>query len=645
MAPQFYSRYIPPSSTSASKPNWLPSKEPHSLPALGKRKRTGDADSQAEKTKRKKKEQAPEPNRNGFSSEFVGEDVDNADEEVQSTSIVASNSAPLGKSDQPQYPGGNVDTTIMERIDGKKAKKKRKKEKSRDQVNQLEPKPEPVATELEGNDGQDEGDAVKHKSILSKFARSKTTSDKMQHKAVQNDGQKAENPAPASIEAKGLTPLPQPDDVPDAVEAPISALPDWLAKPLRVSSTAVASFESLALSGSALTALKAAGFRDALPIQSAVLPILLPGPRQSPGDLCVSAATGSGKTLTYVLPLIDSLKKHCPTRLRAVIVVPTRELVSQVQSTFKLCGAEGKIGVGMATGNRAMKEERKMLMKRVVRYDPGEHNRRRKSLNELADEITDDFYDWDDDDDEFAYKANYVTDYESRVDVLICTPGRLVEHLRCTKGFTLEIAKWRIIDEADRLLDQSFQEWTETVIPAIHSEPELDPMLQRIRVLAQMVARKKVRKIVLSATMTKDVGKLAPLRLNRPRLLVIDSETVGAGEDLNRHEKNEESGQKLTFDLPATLKEVAIPVKRDGDKPLYLVELIGELLATPTSLREAPSKTPNAAESESASSESDDDEPSPNRGAVSGQRAGDAATASGARGMLVFTTPTKTHSA
>lgn len=57
--------------------------------------------------------------------------------------------------------------------------------------------------------------------------------------------------------------------------------------------------------------------------------------RRSPGDLCVSAPTGSGKTMAYVLPIIEILSKRVVTRLRALVVLPTRELAIQVKETFE----------------------------------------------------------------------------------------------------------------------------------------------------------------------------------------------------------------------------------------------------------------------------------------------------------------------
>ena len=63
----------------------------------------------------------------------------------------------------------------------------------------------------------------------------------------------------------------------------------------------------------------------------------------------------------------------------------------------------------------------------------------------------------------------------SLVDILIATPGRLMDHLRSTPGFSLQHVRYLVVDEADRLLTQSFQDWLPTILAALKpSEKELD---------------------------------------------------------------------------------------------------------------------------------------------------------------------------
>lgn len=61
----------------------------------------------------------------------------------------------------------------------------------------------------------------------------------------------------------------------------------------------------------------------------------------------------------------------------------------------------------------------------------------------------------------------------SAVDVLIATPGRLVDHLKSTAHFTLQHLRWLIVDEADRLMDQPFQDWLSHVLASLDPHPGL----------------------------------------------------------------------------------------------------------------------------------------------------------------------------
>jgi hypothetical protein len=76
------------------------------------------------------------------------------------------------------------------------------------------------------------------------------------------------------------------------------------------------------------------GVTSFFPVQTAVLPLLLQSaqtPFLQPRDICVSAPTGSGKTLSYALPIIQTLRPRVVTRLRALVLLPSRELAAQVR--------------------------------------------------------------------------------------------------------------------------------------------------------------------------------------------------------------------------------------------------------------------------------------------------------------------------
>lgn len=140
------------------------------------------------------------------------------------------------------------------------------------------------------------------------------------------------------------------------------------------------------------------------PVQAASLPIALTGK-----DLLISAQTGSGKTIAYLLPLLHKLlQEDSPnTATRALILVPTRELARQV---FKDCTdlmSFTRLKAGLVTGGEALKYQSAMLRKNP--------------------------------------------------EVVIATPGRLVEHIE-RRSIELGDVECLILDEADRMLDLGFED-------------------------------------------------------------------------------------------------------------------------------------------------------------------------------------------
>jgi len=168
------------------------------------------------------------------------------------------------------------------------------------------------------------------------------------------------------------------------------------------------------------------------------------------------------------------------------------------------------------------------------------------------------------------------------IDILITTPGRLVEHILHTPGFTLQHLQFLVLDEADRLLHQSFQNWTELVLREISSPKVLDTSLEvpsciygteelsiigkrhLNKLFNQDAPTRNVRKFIFSATLTHDVGKLASLQIHFPETISIHSHPQTL--DL------EEIGDDAIFSLPITLHEYALTVL--DDKPLLLLHLL-----------------------------------------------------------------------
>ena len=131
------------------------------------------------------------------------------------------------------------------------------------------------------------------------------------------------------------------------------------------------------------------------------------------------------------------------------------------------------------------------------------------------------------------------------MDILVATPGRLVEHLRAGGGFTLQHLRWLVVDEADRLLSHGYQEWISAVLAAAYRAPRGDgadaptasdaapqtrrPWAASVETLARGPPTAGVRgrcgpltKMLFSATLTRSPARLAALHLQRPRFFCVD---------------------------------------------------------------------------------------------------------------------------
>ncbi|ETS02087.1 P-loop containing nucleoside triphosphate hydrolase protein [Trichoderma reesei RUT C-30] len=444
--------------------------------------------------------------------------------------------------------------------------KKPKKEKKKKSQN--------VPTdEAEGAEEEEEED-TRHKAVFERLGKSLKYAEILKEQGIDEEPQEP-------TELHGLEPLPQPArTAPSAAKPTYEILPPWLSAPIRVSVDTRTPFTELGILPKAARVLEQKGYTEAFAVQTAALPLLLPSNKQQqPGDLLVSAATGSGKTLAYALPIVRDVSNSVVTRLRALVVLPTRELVKQAQEVFELCAKayEGedrkRVRVGIAIGNQSLASEQDLLVGRETRYDPEAY----KQLEQEASSSSSSSPSSQDDLDALLLlsgpdrRANprlgpwqgQVIDFYSKVDVLICTPGRLVEHLDQTPGFTLSHVRWLVVDEADKLLAQSFQGWLDVVLDKFktttshHSSSSSNVLGARD---FPDMPYSGVRKILLSATLTRDLSLLNQLALWRPRLIVLES----SGQDAHVAEHS----------LPEELREYAVRVHDANLKPLYLLDLL-----------------------------------------------------------------------
>ncbi|ODQ67389.1 P-loop containing nucleoside triphosphate hydrolase protein, partial [Nadsonia fulvescens var. elongata DSM 6958] len=302
----------------------------------------------------------------------------------------------------------------------------------------------------------------------------------------------------------------------------------WFVDPIYVSNAERIPFSTLGLHAKVLKNLTRNGFVESFAVQTAVLPLLLKDIRNiSPdkrSDILANAATGSGKTLAYVVPIVESLIDRVVPRTRAIIILPTKVLIQQVRQVFEMISSGFGLNILTLRSERAFKDEQDVL----TRFKP---------------------------------------------DVVICTPGRLVDHLRSgTEGLKNlhKDLKWLVIDEADRLLNQSFQEWVDVIINAIEKNTntntnttnnETNNSANNDSIISTIDRRWKtsVQKLIYSATLTRDPGKLSGLKIHEPKVIIVADNDI-----MNDKE----------FTVPESLSENLVPIKSSSVKPLHLFELI-----------------------------------------------------------------------
>ena len=288
------------------------------------------------------------------------------------------------------------------------------------------------------------------------------------------------------------------------------------------------SLDEIGLDARLIATLERMGARECFPVQATVVPAVLAAyAAEVPADVCVCAPTGSGKTLAYALPIVQALLTRIIIRVRALVLLPTRSLAAQVHRVFTgLC--EGtSLRVALAAGQDGISWEQECISLRGDNFDPSH------------------------------------TSGCSSVDIIVATPGRLVEHLQSGRSVTLQHLRFLVIDEADRLLSQGYQGWLPLVLDATHQRScnsgddsahsssalsaqengigsmigacdkfvTIDPITRRPRTGGIDVNRRgpsfdgladaPVLKMLFSATLTRSPAKLAPLQLVRPRYFCV----------------------------------------------------------------------------------------------------------------------------
>ena len=219
-----------------------------------------------------------------------------------------------------------------------------------------------------------------------------------------------------------------------------------------LTSESVTTFDDLPLSARTRAGLDKAGYKVPTEIQKEAIPHALRG-----RDMLGAAKTGSGKTLAFLIPVLETLWSKRWTSmdgLGAVVISPTRELAYQTFEVLKKVGAQHDLSAGLVIGGKDLKAEQERIQ---------------------------------------------------QTNIVVCTPGRLLQHMDETPNFDSLSLQILVLDEADRILDLGFEAAMNSILENLPRERQT---------------------LLFSATQTKSVRDLARLSLKDPEYTAVHENSV-----------------------------------------------------------------------------------------------------------------------
>jgi ATP-dependent RNA helicase DDX51/DBP6 len=260
------------------------------------------------------------------------------------------------------------------------------------------------------------------------------------------------------------------------------------------------------------------------PVQKKVIPFILNGCKSQslyPNDLCILAPTGSGKTLTYVLPIINNLKHRIVPCCKVLVILPVSDLAEQVYSVFKEhlnSNGENDLNLNLLNGQTAQPvEEISSTGSNLKAILLSNKNPFTKEQSQLINNETG----------------------KCQIDIVVATPGRLVDHIQKTNGFDLSNLSYLILDECDRIMDQIKQNWLEILTQAIFSNKQNErkiidsESLNAYNLFVDKSRLMPLQKLLLSATLTRDPEKLEQMSLFYPVYFTIGAEKLNSKKDVD----------------------------------------------------------------------------------------------------------------
>ncbi|KAI9723928.1 MAG: ATP-dependent RNA helicase dbp4 [Candelaria pacifica] len=213
-------------------------------------------------------------------------------------------------------------------------------------------------------------------------------------------------------------------------------------------------FTDLPLSRPTVSGLAASHFKTLTDIQARAVPLALKGT-----DCLGAAKTGSGKTLAFLIPVLENLYRKRWTELDglgALVISPTRELAIQIFEVLRKIGRYHTFSAGLIIGGKSLLEERERL---------------------------------------------------ARMNILVCTPGRMLQHMDQTAAFEVDNLQMLVLDEADRIMDLGFQSTVDALVQHLPKDRQT---------------------LLFSATQTKKVSDLARLSLRNPEYVAVHEAATSA---------------------------------------------------------------------------------------------------------------------